>query len=370
MKAIVEKSEIQKKLAAIQNVIERKSTITILGNFFLSVSKDKSEIAATDLETAIRGTIDLEVLEEGELSVPAKMFFEIVKELEGQIALESTDSHWLKIKSGKSVYRLACLPGREFPPWPFIGEDALRFTLSSEVLSEMIDRTIYASSSTGETDIRYTLNVLLFHFRIGNELTVVATDSHRLSMITEKIGTDSETERKILLSRKSLAELRRLMPEDPVEINIAVGTNHVQFAFPEYTLLTRVIEGSYPNYENVIPINSTKTLIADRMNFIKSLRRVSVINREKSGGIKVDFREGTIVMHAVSPDIGEATEEFDVSYTGEEMTTGFTPRFLIEAMNAMKTDEVKVELNESLNPAILSEKDNSNYICIVMPVRV
>lgn len=366
MKITVEKDELQKRLSNIQNIVEKKNTMPILNHFLLDVGKEGSYITATDLETAFREPINVDISEEGRICVPARKLFEIVKEIEGQITLEFLDNQWLKVRSGKSLFRLACLSADEFPVWPSI-EGSEEMGMPVDVLLEMIDRSLYAA---GESDTRYVLNGLLFHIKPDGTHTVVGTDGHRLALLTKETGWSPKEEKKVILSRKSVAELRRFLSEKSSAVNMTIGKNHMLFSIGNIRLLTRLIEGTYPNYEQVIPANNTKILTTDRNMFVKSLRRVSIMSKERSSAVKVDIENGNMVISATNPDLGEATDEVAIDYTGDKMTLAFNAKYILDALSVMTSDNVLIKLNEPLSPVLLMEDGREDYKYVVMPMRL
>lgn len=387
----VNKEEMQSRLSDIQSIVDKKSTMPILGHFLLTVD-EQSMITATDLETAIKEPIMVdEVKESGQLCIPAKKFYEIVREIDGEIELEAEGTEWLKIKTGKSLFRIACMNPEDFPRWPQITEKkTLQFKASK--LYEMIEKTLYAA---GESDTRYTLNSLLFHIKPDEDsFFVVGTDGHRLSLIKEDINMQSEgvpeksqiEEIKVIVPRKSASELRRFLSKavrghtgeeeeegaEPVDVLITmeITTNHIVFKTEEVEFLVRLIEGNYPSYEQVIPTANEKKAIIDRDQFIKALRRVSVISKDRSNAIKLDLNTDTLTLTASNPDLGDAKDEIEIQYSGEPISLGFNAKYLVDALNAMNCEQVVFELQEPLSPTLLKEQDNENYLCVVMPMRI
>ena len=217
MKVNVSKAEMQEKLANIQNIIEKKNTMPILSHFLLNAGKKGSSIIATDIETAIREPIDVAVEKEGKICIPARKLFEIVREVDADLSLEVVDDQWLRVTSGAGQFKLACLPQGDFPAWPSSlgGEEIEELTIDAPVLLEMIEKTIY---SAGESDTRYTLNGLLFHPKPEqNSFTVVGTDGHRLAIIQRQIDMRAQGEKKIIVPRKAVSELRRFLPAEEGE---------------------------------------------------------------------------------------------------------------------------------------------------------
>jgi DNA polymerase-3 subunit beta len=381
MRLNVSKDEMQEKLSNIQNIVEKKNTMPILSHFLLDAGKKGSYIVATDLETALKEPVEMKVEEEGKLCIPARKLFEIVREMDGDLLLESVDESsssasgggWLKVKAGTSEFRLACLPANDFPAWPAM-EDVEEITIDATVLMEMIERTIY---SAGESDTRYTLNGLLFHTQPKDKaLTIVGTDGHRLALIMKQMEREGKGENKIIVPRKAVSELRRFLNSEAEKVKILIGKNHLLFSLVssaaggEVQFLTRLIEGTYPNYEHVIPQANERKVSISREAFTKALRRVSVMSRERANAVRFDFGEDNLVISSSNPDLGEAREEVAIDYKGDKLSVGFNAKYLIEAMGAMMAERVVLELQDPLSPVLVKEEGSEDYRCVVMPMRI
>lgn len=375
MKISVSKDEMLGKLANIQNIVEKKNTMPILSHFLLNAGKKGSYITATDIETALKEPLDVSVEREGKICIPARKLFEIVREVEGDLSFEAVDEQWLKVRAGASDFRLACLPHADFPVWPAtLGGDAVEeITVDAGTLLEMIEKTLY---SAGESDTRYTLNGLLFHTQPQTKtLIVVGTDGHRLALILRQMDQDLKEEKKIIVPRKAVAELRRFLPASGEEkeaagVKIAIGERHLLFSVGNIQFLTRLIDGSYPNYENVIPSSNEKKMYINRESFIKVLRRVSIMSKERASAVKFDLQEDRLTVSSSSPDLGEAKEEVAIEYKGDSMSLGFNARYVLDVLGAMNTDKVLVELQDTLSPVLVKEDGNADYKCVIMPMRI
>lgn len=363
MKLIVSKDELFSKLASIQGIIEKRSTTPILSHFLLNATKEGATITATDLEIALKQPLNADVSKDGSMAVPARKLFEIVRELKGDILLESADGQWLKVKSGASHFRIACMPSEDFPELPSM-ESAEEFQVSSELLSKMIEKTLYAA---GEADTRYTLNGLLFHLK-PDSLTVVGTDGHRLSLITESMTTGVSDEKKLILPRKAAGELRKLL-EGTELVTLRAGSNHMVFSINGITFFARLIEGTYPNYQQVIPKND-KQLTANKEALVSAIRKVSVVSKDRSNAVRIDLSGGSMKFSASSPDVGEAEDVIEVNYSGEELAIGFNARYLLDALSAVDGEDVAVELKDGLSPTLIKGIDDDTYKCVVMPMRI
>jgi len=366
MKVIVSKDEILAKLSNIQNIVEKRNTMPVLSHFLLDAGKNGSYITATDLDTALKEPLQIKVEKEGKICIPARKMFEIVREVEGDLVFESVDEQWLKLKAGASNFRLACLSAKEFPAWPGM-EDMEEIQVNAKVLVEVIEKTVYAA---GESDTRYTLNGLLFHITPGVKVMVVGTDGHRLALIRRDIQGNIAEERKLIVPRKAASELRKLLDKSEETIRIALSKNHVLFTVGEMQFLTRLIEGTYPNYEQVIPAANEKIVTVGREAFAKTLRRVAIMSKERSNAVKVDLSDGLIAITSSNPDLGEARDELAVEYAGEAVSLGFNARYLIDILEAMSSEKVVMELQAPLSPVLIREEKDVEYRCVIMPMRI
>ncbi len=373
MKISVTKDELQGKLSNIQNVVEKRNTMPVLSHFLLEVDKKCSYIVATDLETALKEPLGVTVENEGKICVPARKLFEIVREVEGDLLLESIDEQWLKIKAGTSNFRLACLPASEFPAWPAM-EEIEEITIDTTVLMEMIEKTIY---SAGESDTRYTLNGLLFHAKPKNKvLTFVGTDGHRLALIMKQLDREIKDEKRIIIPRKAASEIRRFLDKETGKVKMLIGKNHLLFHVGPPSpaggvqFLTRLIEGTYPNYENVLPQANEKRFSIKRETFTKALRRVSVMSRERANAVRFDMAQNILTVSSSNPDLGEAKEEVPIEYKGEKLSIGFNARYLLDILGAMTSEKVILEFQDPLSPVLLKEEGKEDYKCVIMPMRI
>ena len=367
MKLKIQKEEIQHALQSVQGIVDKKTTMPILSHFLLKVKKTAS-LMATDLDIALKGPLKAEIMDKGSLCIPAKKLFEIAREVDGEILLESQDNNWVKVSSGKSTFKLMGLPEEEFPSLPEVSKSD-EVTIKANALKNMIEKTIYA---TGESDTRYTLNGLLMHFipkKNNIELKVVGTDGHRLSLISARIEGQIGEEKKLILPKKAAMELKKLAEGRDDTITIYIDKNHLFFSMDDIVLTSRLIEGTYPNYEQVIPKDNEKEILVDKLSFLKALRRTSIMSKERTNAIRLDLEDDKITLISMNPDIGEAREEVAAQYKGEQITIGYNARYMIDILQAMDGEEVVIRLQEPLSPTLLMESGNEGYTCVVMPMR-
>jgi len=368
MKLKVNRGEIQGALQNIQGIAEKKTTIPILGHFLLKAD-DKVTIIATDLEIAFTGPLNAEILEKGSLCIPAKKLFEIVREVEDDILLESQENNWLKVSSGKSTFKLMGVGEEEYPTLPEVNRSE-EINISANSLKTMIEKTVYA---TGESDPRYALNGLLLHFipkKKNIMLIMVGTDGHRLALITKDINGKLTEERKLILPKKAAIELRRLIEAATGDVSIGLDKNHVFFTIDGVVLTSRLIEGTYPNYEQVVPQDNEKKVNFEKVALIKALRRTSIMSREKTNAVRFDLEQGNLTLSSINPDIGEAREEIAIKYKGEAISIGFNARYFLDALQAIDGESVRLDIHDALGPTLLREVDKDDYKCVIMPMRI
>ncbi len=367
MKLKIQKEALQNALQDIQGIVDRKTTMPILSHFLLKLDGTAS-LMATDLDIALKGPLDAEILRPGSLCIPARKLFEIAREVEGEILLEAQENNWMRVTSGKSTFKLMGLPETDFPALPEISESE-KLSVKAPVLRDMIEKTIYAS---GESDTRYALNGLLLHFipaKGGIEFKVIGTDGHRLSVIAVELQGSLTEEKKLILPKKAATELRKLIEDSDDSVTIYLDKNHIFFSLDGVVLTSRLIEGTYPNYEQVIPKDNEKEVVVEKTAFLKALKRTSIMSREKTNAVRLDLEPGKITLISMNPDIGEAREEMAAQYKGEQMTVGYNARYLMDILNVMESESVVLMLQEQLTPTLVLDPDNQNYTCVVMPMR-
>ena len=371
MKLKIKKEEILKGLQRIQGVVEKKNTMPILSNMLLTADGNGVEIVATDLEIGLRGRYAGEVEKPGSVTVSAKKMYEIVRELPAEdIQINVEDGNWVKVISGQSQFKLVALPKDEYPSLPDVEEEGM-IAIDGETLREMIKKTLYA---VGENDARYVLNGLFVHMtqaKNGLNIRMVGTDGHRLSMIDRVIDA-KHREESMIIPKKAMIELRRILEEDSskAELRIGFSKNHALFKRDGLVMVSKLIDGNYPNYIQVVPAKSTKKVAVSKDQFAHAVKRVSILSKEKTNAVKMQLDKNALVLSTNNPEVGEASEELAVDYKGEAITIGFNSRYLMDALGAMDRANIFLELNDSLSPCLITEEGDEHYKCVVMPMRV
>jgi DNA polymerase-3 subunit beta len=371
MKLTIKKEEILKGLQRIQGVVEKKNTMPILSNMLLTADDKGVEIVATDLEIGLRGRYAAEVEKPGSVTVSAKKMYEIVRELPAEdIQIKVEGGNWVKVTSGHSQFKLVALPKDEFPALPDVAEEGM-ITIAGETLREMIKRTLY---SVGENDARYVLNGLFVHMtpaKNGLNIRMVGTDGHRLSMIDRVIDAKHKEE-SMIIPKKAMMELRRILEEDAsaAELQIGFSKNHALFKRDGLIMVSKLIDGNYPNYLQVVPAKSTKKVAVAKDVFTHAVKRVSILSKEKTNAVKLQLEKDKLILSTNNPEVGEANEELSVDYKGEEITIGFNSRYLMDVLTAMDRANIALELSDALSPCLITEEGDDHYKCVVMPMRV
>jgi DNA polymerase-3 subunit beta len=373
MKLAIPRSELQRGLARIQAIVEKRNSMPILANALLRAAKGDTgslEIAATDLEVGIRGSHPADVSKAGSLTVSARKLFEIVRELPDEpVSLAATANSYLEIHCGRSRFTLAGTAAEEFPTLPEFSPTSL-VRLPASVLSSLIERTMYAASLD---ETRYNLNGVYFELTDdGAKIRMVATDGHRLALVDRHLaGGAADLASGVILPRKGLAELKRLVDEeDADEIELGIEGNSALARKGEVALTMRLIEGEFPNYRQVLPKSTSRKITLKADEFGQALRRVALLSVERSKAVRVELSPGHLRLSATNPDLGEASEELDIDYQGEPLTVGFNAKYLLDCLAAFKTKEIELALEDELSPAQLRPPEDPDTQAVVMPMRL
>ena len=370
MKLTIERATLLKSLGHVQSVVERRNTIPILSNVKIEARDQRLGFDATDMDLEIVATVDADIGAPGASTVPAHTLFEIVRKLpEGaQVALESDDSQMVLV-SGRSRFNLACLPIEDFP---VMSESELphSFAVPASDLRSMIDHTRFAIS-TEET--RYYLNGIYLHATesAGAEvLRAVATDGHRLARFEMPLPDGAAGMAGVILPRKTVAELRRLIEDSGESVSVALSDTQVRFSFGSARLTSKLIDGTFPEYDRVIPAGNDKVLEVDCTTFANAVDRVSAISSEKSRSVKLSLKPGNLVLSATSPEMGSATEELEVAYDAEALEIGFNSRYLLDITQQIEGESAQFVMADPVSPTIIRGTGESSALYVLMPLRV
>lgn len=375
MKLRIARDELLTGLQRVQGVVEKRNTMPILSNILLEAKPEGVEIQATDLEIGMRGLYKATVQEPGSITLSARKLYEILKELrDGEIELTVAENKWATIQAGKSQFKIVGLPSTDYPQMPAIERDELT-PLAGIGMIDLIRKTLFA---VGDNDARYILNGLLVSLTTSDKKTtlrLVGTDGHRLAVAEQELaGTsakDIPKEIKAIIPKKAAHEMRRLLEEGgDGEPLIGFTKNLMIFRKSGLLLTSRLMEGNYPNYQQVIPKEHDRKILVDKGEFEGALRRVAVLSRDKTNAIKMTFGPSRMTLFASNPDFGEATEELTAKYTGEPLTTGFNARYLLDVLGVVDGDSVSLQMETPLSPCLIREPGQAGFTCVVMPIKV
>jgi DNA polymerase-3 subunit beta len=375
MKVRIGRDELLTGLQRVQGVVERRNTMPILSNILIEAKQDGTEIVATDLEIGMRGLYKATVQKPGSITVSARKLYEIIKELPGgDIELTSGDNNWTTIQAGRSQFKVVGLPSTDYPALPAIEREGLT-PLSGAGLLELIRKTLFAA---GDNDARYILNGLLVTLLSSEKKTtlrLVGTDGHRLAVAEQDVSKTGSKgapqEIKAIIPKKAALEMRRLLEESgDGEPMIGFTKNLMIFRKSGLLLTSRLMEGNYPNYQQVIPKESHRKTLVPRVEFESALRRVSVLSKDKANAVKLTFAPGVLTLFSSNPDYGEATEELGVHYEGETLNTGFNARYLLDVFSVMDGEKVSLQMDGPLSPCLIQEPESPGFKCVVMPIKI
>ncbi len=374
MKLQIARDELLTGLQRVQGVVERRNTMPILSNVLLEAKSEGVEITATDLELMMRGLYKAAVDEPGATTLSARKLYEILKELrDGEVAIAVGENNWATITAGKSQFKIVGLPGSDYPALPTIDREGLT-PLEGAGLLDLIRKTLFA---VGDNDARYILNGLLVTLTASDGkmiLRLVGTDGHRLAVAEQEVSAapakDQSREIKAIIPKKAAHEMRRLLEEADGEPLIGFTKNLMIFRKSGLLLTSRLMEGTYPNYQQVLPKEQGRHALVPKAELEGALRRVAVLSRDKSSSVKVTLSPKGITLYTSNPDIGEATEEVSARYDGENMTTGFNTRYLLEVLSVIDGESVSLQMENPLSPCLIREPGNPGFRCVVMPVKI
>jgi DNA polymerase-3 subunit beta len=384
MNLTIERAALLRSLGHVQSVVERRTTIPVLSNVLLKASGSELSLAATDMELEIVEAVPAEVGRAGATTASAHTLYEIVRKLpdgaqvELDCASESTAvGGVLTLRSGRSQFKLGCLPVDDFPQLSG-GNLKHRFELAASDLRALIDRTKFAIS-TEET--RYYLNGIYIHASrtvTGSGpgaievpvLRAVATDGHRLARVEAPLPEGASQIPGVIIPRKAVAEVRKLIDEAAAKIEISMSDTKIRFAFDSITITSKLIDGTFPDYERVIPVGNDKIMEVKAKPFAAAVDRVATISTEKSRGIKLVINRDTLILSATSPEAGSATEEIEVKYGGPPLEIGFNSRYLLDITQQIEGDEARFIMADSAAPAIVRDNGVGGALYVLMPMRV
>src|SRR5262245_60381166 len=370
MELVVHKSDLLRELQLFQGIVERKNTIPILANVLLEAKGEEVRLLATDLEVGLRSRCTAAVAKGGSLTLPAKKLYEIVKSLPETDIKIAEDKGGVKVAADRFDSRMQTLPREDFPALPE-GSGSAAIQLPRAGLKEMVAKTQFAI--TGE-DTRYFLNGALFVLR-PDSMSLVATDGHRLALVTTKReakGKKEAEELKPILPKKTLGELSRLLTEGDGDVAFERGENHLFFQVGDRMLISRMIDGQFPAYERVIPKNNDKHIEFERDRLTQAVKRVAILSNERSRAVQFQLEKNKVDVTSSSPEFGEARETLPVDYSGGSMQICFNAQYVLDFLSAVSTDVVALELKDEVSQAMMTPvgAEGYEYTYVIMLMRI
>ncbi len=371
MKVTIERANLLNALNHVHRVVERRNTIPILGNVLLKAEGAELALKATDLDMEIADTAPAMIEQPGATTIPALMFYDIVRKLPdgAEISLDTSDGSTMLLQSGRARFSLQMLPDADFPDLN-AGDLPVSFTMTGPQLKRLIDRTQFAIS-TEET--RYYLNGIFFHVvGEGDEarMRAVATDGHRLAKAEMDPPSGSVGMPGIIIPRKSVGEIQKLLEDPEASANVELSDAKIRLTIGSVVLTSKLIDGTFPDYERVIPSGNDKILTLDKAAFKNAVDRVSTISSDRGRAIKLSLSEDTLTLAVNNPDSGSATDEIPVSYSAEPLEIGFNSRYLLDIADQLNSDTAEFRFADSGSPTLIHDQDDSDALYVLMPMRV
>jgi DNA polymerase III subunit beta len=363
MKFSIIRAKLLDGLQVVQNVVAAKSTLQILSNALIKAENGKLHLTTTDLDITVRCSVECETEETGATTLPIRRLAGIVRELpEGKINVAVSDEDSAEVRCGSSFFRIIGLPMRDFPPVP-VADGKFCYRLDQGAFREMLRKTSYAASLD---ETRRVLNGVLMAFK-DNKLTMVATDGRRLALVEHEVEFPDEAEVEMILPSKAVVELMHILGDDG-DLKIYAHKNQAVFEFGTTVLSSKLIDGVYPNYRQVIPPSCDERVVIEREQLLTALRRVSLVTTDKANSTRLTFSANQLTLLTNTPDVGEARETLPVKYAGKEITVTFNPEYVMDPLRNLDSDDVTFEMNDGHSPALI--KCGIPFLYVLMPLRI
>jgi DNA polymerase-3 subunit beta len=366
MKFSIQREVFLQPLSQVIGVVERRQTLPVLANFLLIAREGQLSVTGTDMEVELIASVDADVSQEGETTIPARKLVDIARALPdgSNIGITAGDDK-ATMTAGRSRFTLATLPASEFPATDQM-EALESVSLSETGFKRLIDKTSFAMANQ---DVRYYLNGLLLDFRSG-KLRAAATDGHRLSVsdIEEEIAI--EQDRQLIVPRKGVMELARMLSDHDESVSLALGRNHIRLKKGNTIFTSKLIDGRFPDYEAVIPVGANRQILVERENFVQALQRAAILSNEKYRGVRLEAGAGSLKIIAHNPQHEEAVEEIEAEMNFDQLAVGFNVTYLLDALHAVDSDQVSLELRDANSSCLISAPDSDLSRHVVMPLKL
>jgi len=363
MKITCQKERLLMAISQIQGAVSPKTTLPILANVLIEAEAGILTLTATDLDIGIQYKIPVEVAEPGASTLPAKRLFSIIRELpEGDVEITISSAHVGVITCGSAYFRVVGIGREEFPKLPEF-PDAKNYEIPQTMLKEMINKTSY---SMCHDESRYVLNGIYVSVK-SNKMTMVATDGRRLALIEKHVNLPKGAELDMIIPEKAVQELVKILNGEGV-VNIVLAKNQIAFKLQNCMLISRLIEGSYPNFRQVIPEGLEQKITLNREELLAAVKRSTLVANDRSNSIKLNFTPQHLVISANTPDVGESRESINIPYTGKDIEVAFNPNYIMDVLKNLEDQEVMFEVTDSVNPGII--RTGSEFLYVIMPMRL
>jgi len=362
MKIKTSKEQLLKGIHIVQNIVSPRTTLPILSNILIETQKNQLRLMSTDLDIGISCVIPVNVIEEGAITVSSKKISDIIKELpDSEITVVVRKNNFIEIECESCRFKLGGIPKDEFPKFPEF-KDKEAVCIKQSTLKDMLQLTSFAVS---HEETRYVLNGILFEVQ-NEKLKLVATDSRRLALVEREIEHKSKKDINIIVPLKAINELNRNLG-DVGDVSLVVGNNQALFQINDTLIASRIIEGEFPNYTQVVPKPSEKKVKINRDKFAAAVKRATLLSTPDYQAVKLEIFKNKLVISKSTPDLGESREELDIEYNGKELIIGFNPYYLLDVLRNIRQDEVSFEMIDAEKPAVLRLND---YLYLLLPMRL
>lgn len=370
----VSKEDFLPALNSLQSITGKKGTMAVLANVLIQTQENFIELVATDLEVGIKKNVAAEVLKPGSITLPAKILYEIVRESgSDSIKIEEKDKKWVRIKAGTSVYNLAGTSSEEFPDFPEYNAESL-VSLPCEIVKELIEKTIFSVAQERESN--YTLTgILLEKEKIDqkNYLRMVSSDGHRLSIMEKELDDESNDiviEKNTLIPRKGVSEIKKIS-EGQKYFSLGSDKKQLIVKSDNTLMIVRLMAGEFPDYKSIVNVIEKNNLIEiERIGFLESLKRTNLFTEDTFNAIQLSIGNNKLILSSQNLDYGNAKDEMEVKYEGENLELGFNCRYFIETLQVMRSDVIKAFVNSDQSPCLIEGDDDPGFISIIMPMKI
>ena len=360
-----------KTLTHLQGIVDKKNSLPILSNILIEASDNELTLSSTDMDISIIEKIDCNVLEDGATTINSQILYDIVRKIDdsSEIEIISNNGKLLTLRANGSRFSLACLPKEDFP---IIDQNNLgvNIKINSKIMFKLIDKTKFAISNE---ETRYFLNGL--YFNINKEenksiLTLVGTDGHRLAKFSHYIEDNIDQVSGVIIPKKTIYELSKLLSEKDQNVLISISSNKIVFTIGNIIFISKLIDGSFPDYKRVIPNDNSNILKVNREILLSAVDRVSTIANEKSPVIKFKLLQNVLNLNTINNESSTASEDLKINYNGDNIEIGFNSKYIMDIVNNLEDNEISINLKDNTSPIIAIENSNSNLVYVLMPMRV